>query len=76
MSGKSPLAPAMMASDSIALEKCSVRFAHADPQLDEEIWSEIDEECLPPAARARLAANGFRVGVIGSHMPDALERCS
>jgi hypothetical protein len=73
MSGKSPLAPAMMANDSIALEKCTVRFTHADPLLDEEIWTEIDEECIPSTVRSRLAANGFRVGVIGSYMPQALE---
>ncbi|HVU90359.1 MAG TPA: hypothetical protein VHD36_23720 [Pirellulales bacterium] len=73
LSGKSPLMPAMMAGNSVALEKCTVRFAHADPQLDEEIWSEIDEEFIPLALRTRLAANGFRVGVIGSYMPAALE---
>ncbi len=71
--GKSPLGPAMLPNDSIALEKCTIRFDQADPALDEEIWSEIDEECLPPALRARLAANGFRAGVIGPHLPAALE---
>jgi hypothetical protein len=72
--GKSPLAPPRMADDTIALEKCTIRFAHADPDLDDQVWREIDEECLPSALRARLAANGFRAGVIGAHLPTAIEK--
>ena len=72
--GKSLLAPPPITRDTIAVEKYSVRFHHGDPDLNDRMWSEIDEECLPPAARARLAANGFRVGVVGAHLPDALER--
>jgi len=72
--GKSPLAAPVMMRDSVALEKYSIRFNHADPELDESMWSEIDEEGLPAALRARLAANGFRAGVIGGHMPAALDR--
>ena len=72
--GKSPLAAPVMMRDSIALEKYSIRFPHADPDLDDRMWSEIDEEGLPAPLRARLAANGFRAGVIGGHMPAALDR--
>jgi hypothetical protein len=72
--GKSPLAPPAMLSDSIAVEKYSVRFNHGDVDLDERIWSEIDEECLPAELRARLAANGFRAGIVGAHLPEALDR--
>ena len=54
-------------------EKCTIRFDQADPALDEEIWSEIDEECLPPAAACPAGGNGFRAGVIGPHLPAALE---
>ena len=62
-----------MQRDSIAVEKYSVRFSHGDPQLNEGIWSEIDEECLLPEVRTRLAANGFRAGVVGVHLPEALD---
>jgi hypothetical protein len=72
--GKSLLQPPPVTRDTIAMEKYSVRFNHGDPDLNDRMWSEIDEECLPPAVRARLAANGFRVGVIGAHLPEALER--
>jgi hypothetical protein len=70
---KSPLSQPRIARDSIAVEKYSVRFPHGDPQLDQEIWSEIDEECLPSEVRTRLAANGFRAGVVGVHLPVALD---
>ncbi len=73
-SGKSPLAPPTVGHESIGVEKYSIRFDHADPELNEGIWSEIDEECLPADLRSRLAANGFRAGVVGAHLPAAVDR--
>ena len=58
-----------MLSDSIAVEKFTVRFPHGDPELDVRMWNEIDEECLPADLRERLAANGFRGG--GGQLPTA-----
>ncbi|HEY2840472.1 MAG TPA: hypothetical protein VGJ26_15050 [Pirellulales bacterium] len=70
--GKSPLAPLAMAPECVQIEKYSVRYAYADPGLNDQMWSEIDEQFLPVEVRARLAANGFRVGVLGANFPPAL----
>jgi len=72
--GKSPLAPLGMQQDSIQIEKYSVRYPYADTELNEAMWSEIDEQFLPVEVRARLAANGFRAGVIGINLPAALAK--
>ena len=71
--GRSLLSPPVMPGDSITVEKYSVRFNHGDEDLNDKMWAEIDEECLPSDLRARLAANGFRAGVVGAHLPAALE---
>jgi hypothetical protein len=70
--GKSPLAPLAALPDCVQIEKYSVRYANADPALNDEMWAEIDEQFLPVELRARLAANGFRAGVIGVNFPPAL----
>lgn len=70
--GKSPLAPLGIQPDGIQIEKYSVRYPYADASLNEQMWTEIDEQCLPVELRTRLAANGFRAGVIGITFPSAL----
>lgn len=70
--GKSPLAPLAALPDCVQIEKYSVRYDNADPALNDEMWAEIDEQFLPVELRARLAANGFRVGIIGVNFPPAL----
>jgi len=73
--GKSPLSPlASSSSDCVQIEKYSVRYDYADPGLNAEMWAEIDEQFLPAELRERLAANGFRAGVIGANYPAALMR--
>jgi hypothetical protein len=68
--GKSPLQPATAADGSATLEIYWVRYSPDDPALSDEFWSEIDESKLAPAIRQELAANGFRVGVVGAIIPD------
>lgn len=49
-----------------------VSFVRCDPQdevLGEELWQHVDEQSLSADLRRRLAANGLRVGVVGSHLP-------
>lgn len=68
----SPLHPARSSPDSVALEIVWARFPTNDPQLCDTMWQEIDETRLSPAVRRELANNGFRVGVVGGTLPDAL----
>ena len=50
------------------------RFPADDPQLNDDAWREIDETQIEPAVRRELANNGFRAGVIGGTLPDAIAR--
>ncbi len=70
--GRSPLAPARMSPDSCVLEICLVRFPLGDPQINGELWSEVDEQQFPAELRERLARNGFRVGLLDGRMPAVL----
>lgn len=72
--GKTPLAPVRLSPGSVSLETAFVRFTYGDPEINRTLWSEIDELQLPPDLRRRLAANGFRAGLIGGQLPAALER--
>lgn len=69
----SPLAPLRPAPESVALEIVSLRFKQGDEALNAQLWEQIDEQQLPIEVRRRLAANGFRVGVISGALPLELE---
>ena len=73
-SGKSPLLPAQMSPDSVALDMFFVRFPFGDADANEKIWQEIDEQQISSDVRERLNRNGFRVGVIGGQMPIELSK--
>jgi hypothetical protein len=72
--GKSPLRPAESSPDSVRMEIIWSRFATDDPGLNETAWREIDETQIAPAVRGELARHGFRAGVIGGTVPDAIAR--
>ena len=73
-SGNNPLEPITMAPDSILLEVFSVRYPYHDAQVNGPLWDEIDEQHFPTDLRRRLSQNGFRVGIVGTHLPLALQR--
>ena len=58
--------------DSVALEIIWARFPQNDPELNDSVWSQIDETQLPPAVRRELADNGFRAGVMAGTPPAAI----
>jgi len=70
----SPLTAARMSSDSVTLDVFFVRCPYGDPVANDTLWQQIDEQQIPLETRARLAENGFRVGVIGGQMPVALSQ--
>jgi hypothetical protein len=72
--GKSPLLPAQMSPDSVALDMIFVRFPFGDPAINDKLWQEIDEQQFAPGLRERLARNGFRVGVIAGQIPAELSK--
>src|SRR5262249_53569465 len=60
--------------DSVSLEVIWARFPPRDPDLNESVWSHIDETQIDPAAHRELARNGFRAGIISGTPPDAIAR--
>jgi hypothetical protein len=72
--GTSPLRPVQMSPDSVALDIFFVRFPFGDPTINGELWNEIDEQPFGPELRERLAQNGFRIGVVGGHIPVELSK--
>src|SRR5262245_56325192 len=63
-----------LAPDSVVLEVFSVHFRRDDHELYRAIWQEVDEQALPMELRQRLIGNGFRAGVVSSHLPQAVQR--
>ncbi len=72
--GKSPLAPVRMSPDSVVLEIFFVRFPLGDSEINGPFWEEIDEQHFAVERRQSLASNGFRVGLIGGHVPPMLAK--
>lgn len=71
---RSPLRPAQKSPDAVAIEILFVRCSYADAEVNGALWSEIDEQRIPIETRRKLAANGFRVGIVGGQIPLALEK--
>jgi hypothetical protein len=63
-----------MSSDSVVLDMFFIRFPFGDPAVNEKLWEEIDEQQFAPELRARLAQNGFRVGLLSGPMPSELSK--
>ncbi len=70
--GKSPLKPVQMSSDSSVLEVFKILVPLPDAEAAGAVWNEVDEQQIAAEARQRLSLNGFRVGVAASQVPVAL----
>lgn len=67
--GKSPLQQPRMSPDSVVLDILFVRFPFGDEQANVSLWQEIDEQHFAAPLRRQLAAQGFRVGLVGGQIP-------
>lgn len=67
--GKSPLAPARMSADSVALDIFFVRFPYGNEDINDRLWDQVDEQHFPAGLRRQLAQNGFRIGLVGEAVP-------
>ena len=63
-----------MSCDSVAVDIVFVRCPLGDRNVNGKLWNEVDEQSLPPELRQRLERNGFRVGLIGSDVPEVLAK--
>ena len=66
------LTPVETASNSVALEVYHVRIPVDRADSSVGLWDHLDEQFLPNAQRRELVGNGFRAGLVGGAMPDAL----
>ncbi len=63
-----------MSADSVVLEILRVNVPCDDPAIGPLLWEEIDEQHFPADLRRKLQRNGFRVGLVGSPIPETLSR--
>lgn len=67
--GKSLLQPARMSPDSVVVEFAMLDLDGIAETRVTELWQEADEQLIPVETRQKLAAQGFRCGVVGNQLP-------
>ena len=72
--GTSPLRPATPSPDSVQMEVIWASCPLNDAEINDAVWSKIDETQVAPAVHRELARNGFRVGVVSGMPPAAIAR--
>lgn len=58
--------------DSVMIAITTILLPSNRPDIQDAIWNQVDEQNIDADVRQRLAANGFRVGVVGIHVPEEL----
>ena len=69
-----PLAKPTLSKTGVVLDVLFVRFPVGDPELNQTVWSEIDELHFPVDLRRRLENNGFRAGILSGALPLKIEQ--
>lgn len=72
--GSSPLTPLVTAPETVHLDVVFLNYPEGDAEINRDLWQRIDEQQIPVALRSRLQANGLRIGVIDSQLPEGLEK--
>ncbi|MHB8867013.1 MAG: hypothetical protein ACYC6N_32015, partial [Pirellulaceae bacterium] len=62
-----------LAPDSVVLEVTFIRIPEERVDFEQRFWPEADEAALDADLRRRMAANGFRGGIVGTPPPPALQ---
>jgi hypothetical protein len=62
-----------LASDSVVLEVTFIRIPEERGDFETQFWPDADETALDAELRRRMAANGFRCGILESPPPPALQ---
>jgi hypothetical protein len=65
-----PIAPG---PNGVFMDVIHLERPFGDSDLNSELWAKADEEQLGIALRAKLAARGFRVAVLGGALPSILK---
>src|SRR3954451_8372770 len=71
-SSANPLPAGRLAADAVVLDLAFVRLRATDADGYDVIWNAADEQRINADARAALAQNGLRTGVLGQQLPQRL----
>ncbi len=71
-SGKSPLKPISLAEQGSELEIVFVRQPFNRPQINQDLWSVVDETQFSTVRRREMEQNGLRAGRISGEWPAGL----
>lgn len=69
---ESLLTPVETSPESVTLEIFKARVPVVDRERVALLWQQADELSLPTELRRRLAANGFRIGIVSGTPPEEL----
>ena len=72
LSDKSILPPLRKAPDQLELEVIFLQIPKSQHPAADQLWSEVDEVAVSADRRRQLWQNGFRVGVVGSQLPQQI----
>jgi len=70
---QSPLKAIEKQPTQTEIEVVFVRIPTRDRESTDALWKEVDELAIDAKFRRKLNKNGFRVGVIGSHIPTEVQ---
>jgi hypothetical protein len=70
----SVLSTPKLVKNGVVLDVMFVRTSLGGADLNEGVWSEIDELHFSPADRRRFESNGLRAGIISGPLPQPIER--
>ncbi len=68
-----PRPAALPGPESVSFDIYTIRAPLGDAEINGSMWDEIDEQQLPAELRRHLSENGFRAGIVDSHLPMKLE---
>lgn len=63
-----------LSADTVVVETAFLKVSLDDTALEREIWESCDELVVSADLRRKLAANGIRVGVLGSTVPQGFRK--
>jgi hypothetical protein len=59
--------------DVVQMDVALLEAAPGDPYLNEDLWTQADDQVVSLEQKALLAANGFRIGQVGGAIPADLQ---
>ena len=68
------LPQARMSRDSVGLEIAPITLPRESAEILDQLSQSLDEQIMPAGRRRQLAAQGFRCGLFGAQLPQAIRK--